>query len=56
MTGSSLSKARWAAVELETIAKQYYHTLLIGGPVILPDDEIEDVARSFGTYGHQGRT
>lgn len=54
VTGSSLPKAMWAAVELETIAKQYYHSLLIGGPVILPDDEIEDVARGFGTYGHQG--
>lgn len=53
-TGSSLQKAMWAAVELETIARQYYHSLLIGGPVILPDDEIEDVARGFGTYGHQG--
>jgi L-fuculose-phosphate aldolase len=55
VSGSSLPKAMWAAVELETIAKQYYHALLIGGPVILPDDEIEGVARSFGTYGHQGR-
>lgn len=54
-TGSSLPKAMWAAVELETIAKQYYHALLIGGPVILDDDEIEGVARSFGTYGHQGK-
>jgi L-fuculose-phosphate aldolase len=54
-TGSSLPKAMWAAVELETIAKQYYHALLIGGPVILPDDEIDGVARSFGTYGLQGK-
>lgn len=54
-TGSSLPKAMWAAVELETIAKQYYHALLIGGPVILPDDEISGVARSFGTYGLQGK-
>ncbi|MDB5550253.1 MAG: fucA1 [Rhizobium sp.] len=52
-TGSSLEKAMWAAVELETIAKQYYHTLLIGGPVLLADDEIAGVAKSFGTYGHQ---
>ena len=54
VTGSSLPKAMWAAVELETIAKQYYHSLLIGGPVILPDEEIVDVAKAFGTYGHQG--
>jgi L-fuculose-phosphate aldolase len=54
-TGSSLPKAMWAAIELETIAKQYYHALLIGGPVILDDAEIEGVARSFGSYGHQGK-
>jgi L-fuculose-phosphate aldolase len=52
-TGPSLEKAMWSAIELETIARQYYHTLLIGGPVLLPADEAEDVARGFGTYGHQ---
>lgn len=55
-TGSSLPKAMWAAIELETIAKQYYHTLLIGGPVILPDDEIAGVLESFGSYGRQDKT
>ena len=35
--GKDLDHAMWLAVELETIAKQYYHSLLIGGPVILPD-------------------
>ena len=54
-TGSSLPKAMWAAIELETIAKQYYHALLIGGPVILDDDEISGVVESFGSYGHQGK-
>ena len=53
-TGSSLPKAMWAAVELETLAKQYYHALLIGGPVLLPDEEIDDICRVFGTYGLQG--
>lgn len=55
VTGSNLPKAMWAAVELETIAKQYYHTLLIGGPVILPDEEIAGVLTGFATYGHQGK-
>ncbi|MBV9219576.1 MAG: class II aldolase/adducin family protein, partial [Methylobacteriaceae bacterium] len=36
-TGSSLEKAMWLAVELETIAKQYYMSLLIGGPVLLSE-------------------
>lgn len=54
--GSTLDKAMWAAVELETIAKQYYHTLLIGGPVILPDEEIDGVVRIFAGYGLQAKT
>src|SRR5581483_4299028 len=40
-TGSDLGRAMWLAVELETIARQYYLSLCIGGPVLLPDDEIE---------------
>jgi L-fuculose-phosphate aldolase len=32
-TGASLDKAMWLAVELETIARQYYLALAIGGPV-----------------------
>jgi len=52
-TGPSLDKAMWAAVELETIAKQYYHSLLIGGPVILPEAEIAGVLKGFATYGLQ---
>ncbi|MDQ0457913.1 class II aldolase/adducin family protein [Rhizobium paknamense] len=54
-TGLTLKKAMWAAVELETIAKQYYHSLLIGGPVILPDEEIAGVLQGFASYGLQDR-
>lgn len=50
-TGSSLDKAMWAAVELETIVKQYYHSLLIGGPVLLSEEEIDRVVREFHGYG-----
>jgi L-fuculose-phosphate aldolase len=51
--GSSLKKAMWRAVELETIAKQYYHTLLIGGPVILSPAQIGETLESFASYGLQ---
>lgn len=54
-TGGSLEKAMWAAVELETIAKQYYHALLLGGAVILPPEEIEGVRRGFASYGLQDK-
>ena len=50
-TGPTLAKAMWLAVELETIAKQYYLALAIGGPVILPDTEIAHVKEKFKGYG-----
>jgi L-fuculose-phosphate aldolase len=50
--GRDLDHAMWLAVELETLAKQYYHSLLLpGGPVILPDTAIEDTRRSMDGYG-----
>ncbi len=52
-TGANLAKAMWLAVELETIAKQYYLSLAIGGPVLLPDSAIDDTRKSFGSYGLQ---
>lgn len=53
--GSSLDKAMWLAHELETLARQYFHALLIGGPVILPDAEIARVLESFKSYGLQDK-
>ena len=50
-TGPNLAKAQWLAVELETIAKQYYLTLCIGGPVLLGDAEIAHVKERFKGYG-----
>src|SRR5262245_62384294 len=53
--GPGLDRAMWLAHELEALAKQYYHTLLIGGPVILPDAEISRVAENFKSYGVQDK-
>lgn len=50
-TGPSLAKAMWLAVEVETLARQYFNSLLIGGPNILPDDEIDRVIEKFKSYG-----
>lgn len=53
--GRDLDEAMWRAVELETIAKQYYHALLLpAGPVILPDPAIAETLKAFGTYGVPG--
>ena len=51
VAGPHLDKAMWLAVELEAIAKQYFHTLLIGGPVLLDEATIEETRRGFATYG-----
>ena len=51
--GETLAKAMWRAIELETIARQYYLSLQIGGPVLLSDAEIERTHRGFASYGLQ---
>lgn len=53
--GSSLDKAMWLAHELETLAKQYYHALQVGGANILPDSEIAQVVEGFKSYGLQDK-
>ena len=51
--GEDLAKAMWRAVELETLARQYYLSLLIGGPVLLSDPLVEETRRKFAGYGLQ---
>ena len=49
--GETLERAMWRAVELETIARQYWQSLLIGGPVLLSEAEVAEAAAKFGSYG-----
>ena len=49
--GDTLERAMWRAVELETIARQYWQALLIGGPVLLNGAEVAEAAAKFGSYG-----
>lgn len=51
--GENLAKAMWRAIELETIARQYYLSLAIGGPVLLSDASVKDTQKGFGSYGIQ---
>ena len=51
--GANLDKAMWLAVELETIARQYYLSLALDHCVILSEEEIAETARGFLTYGLQ---
>jgi L-fuculose-phosphate aldolase len=55
-TGATLDKAMWLAVELETIAKQFYLSLLIGGPVLLNGTEIDATREAFSSYGVRDAT
>ena len=51
--GGSLEQAMWRAVELETLAKQYYLSLAIGGPVLLDEAQIAATAAGIAGYGVQ---
>lgn len=51
----TLTRACWLAHEMEALAHQHYHTLLIGGGHILSQAEIADAARGFASYGVQDR-
>lgn len=51
--GPSLDRALWLAVEVETLAAQYWRVLQIGGPVLLAETEIATVVGKFASYGQQ---
>ena len=51
--GANLDKAMWLAVELETLARQYYLSLVLGSPHVLSEADIADVAKGFSSYGLQ---
>lgn len=50
--GKNLAQAMWLAVELETLARQYWHALQIGGPVLLSEEEVRQAAEKFGVTGY----
>lgn len=53
--GSSLSKAMWLAVEVETLARQYHGCLQIGTPRLLSKAEIKNVLSRIAGYGPAGK-
>jgi len=50
-TGPNIKRALWLAGEVETVARQYYLSLAIGGGDIIPDDEIDRIIAKFKAYG-----
>ncbi len=51
--GETLDRAMALAVEVETLAAQYWRALQIGTPNLLDDAEMERVLEKFKTYGSQ---
>ncbi len=51
--GPTLKRAMWLAAELETVARQYWHSLLIGGPVLLNDRQMVEAIAKLANYGVQ---
>jgi len=52
--GSTLADALALAVEVETLAEQYWRALQIGEPNLLADAEMKRVLEKFKTYGQPG--
>jgi L-fuculose-phosphate aldolase len=52
--GETLARALALAVEVETLAAQYWRALQIGDPVILSKAEMRAVLEKFKTYGGRG--
>ena len=52
-TGPNVTRAMWLAIEVETLARQYFNTLLIGGPNLLSSEEVGRVIEKFRSYGQQ---
>lgn len=51
--GRDLKQALALALELETLCEQYWRVLQIGGPKLLPDEEMERVLEKFAGYGQR---
>jgi len=49
----NLDKVLWLGVEVETLAKQYWHARQFGEPVILGDTQMQEVMAQFAGYGKQ---
>jgi len=49
----NLDKVLWLGVEVETLARQYWHAREIGDPVILSETQMQEVMTQFADYGKQ---
>jgi len=54
--GADLDSAMWAAIELETLSKQYYFAKQSGNVVVLPKKEMSNVLEKFKDYGQKSKS
>lgn len=52
-TGTTLDKAMWLTVEVETLARQYLTCLQVQEPPLLSVEEIDNVIARMSNYGHR---
>jgi len=55
VAGPNLTRTTWLAHELEALAHQYVHALMIGGGHVLTDAQIAETSVSFAGYGVDDR-
>lgn len=53
--GCDLDDALDMAVELESLAEQYWRAVQVGEPLLLPDDEMDRVIEKFKGYGRNAQ-
>jgi L-fuculose-phosphate aldolase len=51
VVGPTLKRAMWLAIEVETLAAQYWRALQVGKPNILSEAQVLAVMEKFKTYG-----
>jgi L-fuculose-phosphate aldolase len=51
--GADLDHGMWLAETLETVAEQYYRALLIGGPILLSERDVNEMHDRMQSYGMQ---
>lgn len=56
VAGANLDKAMWAAVELETLSKQYYLARQLNNLTLLNDAEMADVHEGFRRYAGKAQS
>ena len=49
----NLEQALWLAVEVEALARQYWHARQLGEPALLSEQQMQDVLEKFSDYGKQ---